>query len=487
MRVLSKSKAAFAAFGFDKWKRNAAAACAATLLLGIPVANAQEREAKAAVTEEERGEREVATATDASREDDDSTPKTSPDRSPGESTVRTPVTDDDEPGGKTANTKTRERASAPTKRLAPPRVPKAPATLQPNVTTAQTLGSTVVPTTTVAYVPGFIATLSLMGEVDTNARRVAIDPKAPVNQNPEVVADALMRGQLSLAGALVRPKQRFNLRLDAGGKMFAALATERMGVAQLQSNVDVVVAPAVAFYGRLFSKVRAQVSLARSYTIHRADVGASIAVWGPFSIRPSIYGAGFHGVGTPQFSSAASGLGLGGSARLTAQERIDLSGDMGLRVYPFAYPVDDEGNIAGPISGRRVDAPFRATLSFSSARLLFLNVSYTILRNASNSFGESFTRHRLRALVGARLPALVTLSAQGSLQVTTYDQGVSVGQRLFLADDDESQNVLQIKLSRPLLEGIAIEGRVAFFGNELAREGVRFSRTTLSIGLRANL
>ncbi len=62
-----------------------------------------------------------------------------------------------------------------------------------------------------------------------------------------------------------------------------------------------------------------------------------------------------------------------------------------------------------------------------------------------------------------------------------------MGQRLFLADDDESQNVLQIKLSRPLLTGIAVEGRVAFFGNELAREGVRFSRTTLSVGIRADL
>ncbi len=478
MRALSKSKAApKAAFDFDKWKRPAAAALAATCFFGAPIGSATPRE-----------ETKAAVALPA---DDDSAVKTSP--------TRAPVTDgdghDDGKGGGKRRAEEdrgqRERnsldATAPTKRLAPPKVPKAPATLQPNVTTAQTLGSTVVPTTAVAYVPGFVATLSVMGEVDTNARRVAIDPKAPANQNPEVVADALMRGQMSLAGALVRPKQRFNLRLDAGGKMFAALASERMGVAQLQSNVDVVVAPAVAFYGRLFSKVRAQVSLARSYTIHRADVGASIAVWGPFTIRPSVYGAGFHGVGTPQFSSTASGLGLGGSARLTAQERLDLSGDMGLRVYPFAYPVDEQGNIAGPISGRRVDAPFRATLSFSSARLLFLNVSYTLLRNASNSFGESFTRHRLRALVGARLPALVTLSAQGSLQVTTYDQGVSVGQRLFLADDDESQNVLQIKLSRPLLEGISIEGRVAFFGNELAREGVRFSRTTLSVGLRANL
>ena len=60
-----------------------------------------------------------------------------------------------------------------------------------------------------------------------------------------------------------------------------------------------------------------------------------------------------------------------------------------------------------------------------------------------------------------RLPAEVTCTAQGALQITSYDDGVSVGQAYFLGDDEESQNVLEITLSegknrhiRRMIEGL---------------------------------
>ena len=422
-----------------------------------------------------QGEPTRALQDEADRDDEDPVPFSDEDPSSSEAaTPRRPVTAD--------------RDARTPGRIAPqPTRGVTSAALDLDEGASQTTGTNVVPSPPVAYAQGFAAALSLHGELDTNARRIATDPAGDPATKQVVEGDALMRGQLSLAFALARPKQQFQLRFDAGGKMFAALASERMAVGQLQADVDLVITPAIALYGRLFSKARAQTSLARSYTIHRADVGADIVVLDSVSVRASVYGAAFHGVATPQFSSSVAGFGAGAGWRLTGQERVDLSGDVGVRAYPFAYPVDEDGDIYGPRQGRRLDAPLRATVQFSSARLVFLNVNYTLLRNISNSYGESYTRHRVRALVGARLPAEVTLSAQGSLQVTAYDEGVSVGQRLFLADDDESQNVLQIKLSRPLLIGIVAEGRLAFYGNELAREGVRFSRTTLSFGLRADL
>ncbi len=352
----------------------------------------------------------------------------------------------------------------------------------------QTTGSVVVPppTNTIpAFDTGITAHVAVLGEIDTNARRIALDPLE--EDKPDITADALMRGQGSLSFLALRPGRQLRLQLDAGGKMFSQLASERMAVAQVLSGIDVAVTPQISITARHFSKVRVQTSLARTYTIHRADLGTDIYLNRDWSVRAAAYGSGFHGWNTPQFSSVSSGGSAGLSWRISGQERTDATVDVGVRAYPFAFPVGSDGNLLNTAANRRFDVPTRFSIQLSSARLVFLSGSYTLLRNFSNSFGESYTRHRLRALVGARLPAQVTLSAQAAVQLTAYDDGVSVGQRLFLADDDESQNSLQFKLSRPLFGGMSVEGRVAWYGNELAREGVRFSRMTMAIGLRADL
>ena len=56
-----------------------------------------------------------------------------------------------------------------------------------------------------------------------------------------------------------------------------------------------------------------------------------------------------------------------------------------------------------------------------------------------------------------------------------------------MGDDEESQNVLEVQLARPILGGVSIEARASFMGNELAAEGARFARQTAAIGLRAEL
>ena len=79
------------------------------------------------------------------------------------------------------------------------------------------------------------------------------------------------------------------------------------------------------------------------------------------------------------------------------------------------------------------------------------------------------------------------MGAIGSLQLTSYDAGVSIGQAYFLGDEDETQNMLELTLSKAVLDGVSLEVRAAFFANELASEGARFSRQTAAIGVRVEL
>ncbi len=118
---------------------------------------------------------------------------------------------------------------------------------------------------------------------------------------------------------------------------------------------------------------------------------------------------------------------------------------------------------------------------------MFLSAGYTLVRNDSNARGESWLRHRVQALVGFRLPGAVTVGAVGSMQLTSYDDGVSLGQAYFLGDEEETQNMLEVTLSKPVLGRISVEARGALFGNELASEGARFARQTAAIGVRVEL
>jgi hypothetical protein len=124
---------------------------------------------------------------------------------------------------------------------------------------------------------------------------------------------------------------------------------------------------------------------------------------------------------------------------------------------------------------------------FTSVRRIFVTGGYVVVRNFSNAFAESYTRHRLFGIVGFRLPAEVTVSTRGAVQVTQYDEGVSISRQFFLQEDDESQNNLSLLVTRPFFGGLHLEAQLAWYGNELARGGVKFSRTTAALGVRAEL
>ncbi len=324
--------------------------------------------------------------------------------------------------------------------------------------------------------------VSAFGEYDTNARRVAVDKDQPDGFAP---GDGLARLQLDGSVALSRPG--FTLLNDAavGLKLFINQRTERMVVGQ--NTTDLLVGLPFGFWARALSiaKIRAQNTNTRAYFLEQArlTVGRNLG-WG-FAVRGGVTANAFYSFWTPEFSSLSGGGLLAVRFFLTRKEFFELSGTAATRGF-FSLLRATPPQAAAD-SRIRADWPLAATISFSSSRRLFVNTGYTLLRNASNSRGDSYTRHRLYALAGTVLPLAITVTGQAALQITQYDDGLSIGQRLFLADDDESQNSVQAAISRYWAYGFSTEARFAWYGNELARGRLSFSRITSAVGIRYDL
>lgn len=319
--------------------------------------------------------------------------------------------------------------------------------------------------------------IALSLEHDSNARRLPAE-----GEGSDVVDDQLLRAAAN--GRLEIVRRPFLLRADGAGglKLFFHERSERMVVGQLRLQFLAGLPTGAVLSMSTFMKSRAQLSGSRSYGLLRSDAVIDRPLMWGFSIRAGLTGQAFHAFDNALFSSTGGSVFLAGRLGEGA-EYADLLVDAALRGFPFA---SKRPEVEGARE-RRIDTPLTMSLQAVSARRLYLQGSWTLTRNESNARGESWTRHRLQVLAGTRLPAEATITTSLALQWTSYDDGISLGQRYFLADDDETQNVLDVMLSRPLFAGLILEGRLSFMGNELARDGARFYRQTASIGLRANL
>ncbi len=351
--------------------------------------------------------------------------------------------------------------------------------------------------------------VSVLTGYDSNAKRVpyavsselAADATETGTLLPAVVGDAYLQASGGLS-ATTRVRGVF-LRLDGalGAKLFSDLqrparsddashlplreATrtdrERMLVAEAGALLAGTLPYDIDVRLETQGKLRAQASGARTYGYERTDLLLSRELPAGLVLHGGIAGQVFHSLDLPTFSSFGGGASAGLSWRPSARERFTLSLGALQLAYPFARAQPEDDVI------RRLDLPLHGSLVFTSARRVFVSLGYVVVRNNSNAFAESYTRHRLFGILGFRLPADVTVSTRGAVQVTQYDEGLSLSRQYFLQEDDESQNSLSLLVTRPFLGGLHLEGQLAWYGNELARGGVKFSRTTATVGVRAEL
>lgn len=350
--------------------------------------------------------------------------------------------------------------------------------------------------------------VSVLVGYDSNAKRVPYElpgalsnDKDPSAVLPAVVGDSFLQASGALS-ASARTRGLL-LRLDGalGAKLFADTARpmldggvsyprareatrtdeERMMVAEGRALLMGMLPYDIGARLQTRAKLRAQASGSRSYGYERTELVLTKAL--PFDLlaRVGLSGQVFHSADLPLFSSFGGGLDGGLTWRFGERESLDLALGALELAYPFARAQPEDDDV------RRLDLPLHGSLVFTSARRIFVSGGYVVVRNLSNAFAESYTRYRLFGIVGFRLPAEVTVSTRGAVQLTQYDEGVSLSRQYFLQEDDESQNSLSLLVTRPFLGGLVLEAQLAWYGNELARGGVKFSRTTAAVGLRAEL
>lgn len=185
----------------------------------------------------------------------------------------------------------------------------------------------------------------------------------------------------------------------------------------------------------------------------------------------------------PDFSASFGGPEGGFLARYRLDRRhaLTLSGEYGSRGYStLARSLAPQEPSLAP---RRHDGTLLASVGYTYKGPVALSLAYAYLQTDSNSYGESVHRHRLSATAGVRLPWKWTLLAQGALGFNRYPDGVYLSPEIILLDDDEAQNLLSLRLVRPLNASVDLELSYAAYATGLPRNDLFYFRQVGGVGL----
>ena len=133
----------------------------------------------------------------------------------------------------------------------------------------------------------------------------------------------------------------------------------------------------------------------------------------------------------------------------------------------------------------RRDRLHRIALQYRWFGVVLVGLDYLFEVDDSNTFGESYTRHRGSFMLSAKLPGEVLLNLKGNLQYRNLTDGFSVERLLPIAEEDENQNSVLAKVGREITPWLAAEVEVKYFWNEFVGSGnaPRFERAAVAMVL----
>lgn len=138
--------------------------------------------------------------------------------------------------------------------------------------------------------------------------------------------------------------------------------------------------------------------------------------------------------------------------------------------------------------GQRRDQVLGAGAGYAYRGGFTLDVAYAYLQDESNSYGERLVRHRLTVTGGVRLPWRALLLAQGTLQLTSYPDGVYLApEQLLTSADEENHSSLSLKLARPVTDTLDAELRYAVYADAFAAAGHHYLRHVAWLGFTFRL
>lgn len=315
--------------------------------------------------------------------------------------------------------------------------------------------------------------------------RLMLDGNAPRDFTPGGDTPDLVLSLLASAGGRITA-DRWQLvgRYDAGGRKYVVFSGEDSLVqaAALEGSLALGTSLGLGLEGRAKDRRGGR----REYTDLAASAFLEYAPDARLSLRLRVGAHRF--LYRPAFSASFGGPEVGFLAhyRLDRRHALSASGEYGSRRYmalALAPPTDETGGVPQPRAWRREDGALLASMGYTYKGPLALGLTYSFQELGSNSFGESMRRHRLSGTAGGRLPWRLMWMAQGTLGLHHYPDGVYFSTDITLLEDDEAQNSLSLKLSRPLNEHLDVELSYALYGTRLPRNDLAYFRQVAGVGL----
>ena len=292
-------------------------------------------------------------------------------------------------------------------------------------------------------------------------------------------ADGLGAVVASLDGAFLSERFRAFGSYDGGGRKFLLLASEDTLVNN--ATLEVSATPFVVLDVGATGRARDRRGAARDYSDFAGEFFLEFIPDDTLSVRAR---AGAHRfVYWPAFAASFGAFTAGATARYRFTRRHSVSATFDYEGR--GYNADAANNPQGdPVAKRqRRDAFFSANASYAYRGPFQFSATYGFIESASNSFGESFRRHRLALMVGVALPWELTILGNIVGQLSQVPDGVYASGFLTTLEEDEGGSSASFKLVKALGDHFDLDVRYAFYFNILATNGLIYARHVASLGV----
>lgn len=342
-------------------------------------------------------------------------------------------------------------------------------------------------------------------EWDSNARR-AVSASARVVgaalPSGDVVGDALTRFLADVEGDVpIARAHALHLGYVLGAKHFYRYGSEDLVVHELSAATTHALTDRLSLETWGTARASRIRSAVRDYSLGTLGAGARFRPIPELALAANAGLIAFDFKPEERFSYA--GPSAGGEVSFLPIRRLELTarGDYTLRIYRGQALVpgtttDAQGQTVTVVTfcdgkGDQLRPPACTPVARQDGELALLaraayrgaviaSIEYLYRRQRSTSDLEDVDRHRVSAAATVPLPLEITANLLAALQINA---GAAATQALYLAEDDENQNSLELQLSRAIQDGLVLEVRYALFANQFTTAPVSFFRQTIYVGL----
>jgi hypothetical protein len=333
-------------------------------------------------------------------------------------------------------------------------------------------------------------------EYDTNVHRVYAQPSGSETQDeehqvhPDGLSRLILNGSIGYAGS----PHRLSLTYSGGAKLFHHQTSEHFLANQLDGMYSYAFSKSFALGSRANFQDTTLAKHLRDYRLIQGELFERLILLRflqvevfqgarDYFFKPDQNGEAEylqkHSYWSPHFgvrfmASIARGL----SASLTYQAEVRLYSQDAL------YQDSNRRDIHHEVSLK-----IQYEFPYWQQRHLLFELSPLFAYNDSNSRGSSILWQRIRLVAAIQLPLDLTLQLMGTLQFTSYPDGLFTDNQNYEPNADENENSFAGRLSYRFWDKLSVMLDAAFYQNDFrSGEGLPvFRRETIMLGIAYDL